>query len=98
MKMVFLSYNIAEDEEMMEILEQLGIRSYTKWKEVLDRSETGHPRLGTHVWPGVNSALATAIDDDKAEVLFREIEAFNAGRKYEDEKVKAFVWEVMAAL
>lgn len=92
MKMAFVSYSDSVDEEMMELLEGLGIRSFTKWKEVLDQGDTGHPRFGTHVWPGFNAALMVALEDDRAESLFEEIERFNAGLKYE--KVKAFAWDL----
>lgn len=92
MKMVFVSYSESVEDEMMELLEKLGIQSFTKWKDVLDRGETGHPRFGTHVWPGLNAAFATALEDDRAKVLFAEIERFNAGLKFE--KVKAFAWEL----
>jgi len=96
MKMVFISYSDPVDEEMMQLLEKCGIRSFTKCKDVLDQGESGDPRFGTHVWPGLNAALMMGVEDDQAEALLEEIRRFNAGLKHE--KAKAFAWDLTAVV
>ena len=92
MKMVFLSYDIGIDDSAMSILEEVGIKSYTKWKEVQDVPEKGRPRMGTHIWPGINSAVLIPVSEEKENLLLEKIRAFNEKAKFEG--IKAFCWEL----
>jgi len=58
MTFVFIVYNIAIHEEIMEILDKLDLKSYTRWEEV-----TGVE----------NSALAVVAGNDEARLLMEEI-------------------------
>jgi hypothetical protein len=91
MKMVFVSYYVGIEEELMEILSSLGIEGYTKWERALGRGKTSGPHLGTHIWPKTNALLAFAINDTKISPLLgkiRELKATPVGR----EGLKAFLW------
>lgn len=92
MKMVFIAYNSAIDEEVMEALGRAGISNYTKWTQVLGRGEKSGPHLNSEVWPGVNSVLAIAVDDEKKDKLLFGIKILrqNLGK----EGIKAFVLPV----
>lgn len=64
MKAIFIAYNQAYNEEIAQLLEQLGQRGYTKWEDVGGRgTETGDPHLGNHAWPTQNHAILTAVDN-----------------------------------
>ena len=64
MKAVFVAYNQAYNQEIVELLEQLGQRGYTVWEDVGGRgSVDGEPHLGNHAWPTQNHALLTVLDD-----------------------------------
>ena len=48
MKAIFIAYNQAYNEEIVEALETLGQRGYTKWEEIGGRGTVdGEPHLGT---------------------------------------------------
>ena len=64
MKAIFIAYNQAYNQEIVELLEGLGQRGYTVWTEVGGRgSVDGEPHLGSHAWPTQNHALLTAVED-----------------------------------
>ena len=58
MKAVFISYNQAFKDEILDIMLKAGVKGYTNWEEVTGRgSRTGEPHLGDHAWPAMNSSL-----------------------------------------
>ena len=64
MKAIFIVYNQAYNQEIVELLEAAGQRGYTVWEEIGGRGgEGGDPHLGNHAWPTQNHALFTAVDD-----------------------------------
>ena len=73
MKAIFIVYNQAYNQEIVELLEACGQRGYTVWEEIGGLGgETGEPHLGTHAWPTQNHALLTAVDDTLvAEIMDR---------------------------
>ena len=64
MKAVFVAYNQAYNEEIVEELDKLGQRGYTVWQDVGGRgSVNGEPHLGNHAWPTQNHALLTVVEE-----------------------------------
>ena len=64
MKAIFVAYNQAYNQEIVELLEGLGQRGYTVWEEIGGRgSVDGEPHLGSHAWPTQNHALLTVVDN-----------------------------------
>ena len=62
MKAIFIVYNQAYNQEIVELLEACGQRGYTVWEEIGGRgTETGEPHLGNHAWPTQNHAVLTAV-------------------------------------
>ncbi len=94
MKMVLAAYNEAVDDEMMRVLSDAGVESYTKWTKVLGRGEASGPHLATHVWPKANNVLAICVDDDRADDLMDRIRELREEVRHEG--VKAFVLPVEA--
>jgi len=92
MKLVFIIHNIAITDEVMEVLEKLGLKNYTRWQEVTGVGTQSGPHLNTHVWPAKNSALAVVTEDEKANELMNEIRRL---RKIEaKEGLKSFLLPV----
>ena len=81
MKAIFVAYNQAYNQEIVELFEQLGQRGYTVWNQTGGRgSVDGEPHLGNHAWPAQNHALLTVVDDTlapKAMAALRETDAAN---------------------
>jgi hypothetical protein len=81
MKAIFIAYNQAYNQEIVELLENLGQRGYTVWEEIGGRGTVdGEPHLGNHAWPTQNHALLTAVEDalaPKVMAALRETDAAN---------------------
>ena len=64
MKALFIVYNQAYNQEIVELLEGFGQRGYTVWNEIGGRgSVDGEPHLGNHAWPTQNHAVLTVVED-----------------------------------
>ena len=97
MKAIFVAYNQAYNQEIVELLENLGQRGYTVWEEVGGRgSVDGEPHLGNHAWPTQNHALLTVLEDSLAPKVMDALRATDAANK--DLGLRAYVLPVEAAL
>jgi nitrogen regulatory protein PII len=97
MQAVFIVFNQAHTEPVKYILDILDIRGYTWWSDVKGRgSDTGEPRLGTHTWPEMNSALLTVVPLPMVEPLLEKIKKLDQTNP--EIGLKAFVWEVIKEL
>lgn len=88
-KMVYIVYNAAIDEEVMACLERCRIESYTKIPTVHGAGKLSGPHMGTHVWPASNSMLLIACEDDVKDHIVEEMG--NLKRAFEREGIKVFV-------
>jgi nitrogen regulatory protein PII len=93
MKAVMIIFNQSNTERVEFMLDRLDIRGYTWWSEVLGRgTETGEPRMGTHTWPELNSALMTVVPADKVAVLMEKVKKLDEVNK--EVGIRAFVWNI----
>ena len=76
MKAIFIAYNQAYNQEIVQLLE-----GYTVWEEIGGRgSVDGEPHLGNHAWPTQNHAMLTVLEDSlapKVMAALRETDAAN---------------------
>ncbi|MDO8898242.1 MAG: hypothetical protein Q7V19_11365 [Bacteroidales bacterium] len=97
MKAVYIVFNQAHTERVEYILDRLNIRGFSWWNEVKGRgSVDGDPRMGTHTWPEMNSALMTIIPDEQLEPLLEKVKKVDEINK--EVGIRAFVWEITAAV
>ena len=93
MKAVFIVFNQAHTERVEYIMDQLRINGYSWWNEVKGRgTETGEPRMGSHTWPEMNSALITFVEADRVEPLLEKVKRIDEINK--EVGIRAFVWDV----
>mgnify|MGYP003786661697 CR=1 FL=1 len=93
MKAIMIIFNQANTERVEYMLDKLGIRGYTWFNDVKGRgSETGEPRMGTHTWPEMNSAVITIIEDDQVDELLNAVKKLDNINK--EVGVRAFTWTV----
>lgn len=92
MRFVFITYNIAINDEVMGVLNKLSLKSYTRWEEVTGAGQHSGPHLDTHVWPVKNCALAVVTEDEKAALLMEGIRRLR--KTMAKEGIKAFCWQV----
>ncbi|MFP4059649.1 MAG: PG0541 family transporter-associated protein [Bacteroidales bacterium] len=93
MKSVMIIFNQANTERVEYMLDMLDIRGFTWLSDVRGRgSETGEPRMGTHTWPEMNSAVITVIPDEKVGTLLKKVKKLDEVNK--EVGVRAFVWNI----
>ena len=93
MKAVFITFDQAHYERIIEALDRLSCRGYTAWQQVTGRgTTTGEPHYGSHAWPSLASAILTMVPDERVEPLLARL------KEFDDESPKlglrAFVWNL----
>ena len=74
MKAIFIAFDEAYYDRIVEQLNLLNCRGFTGWREVQGRgSKTGEPQYATHAWPSRASALLTAVDARRVDALPDEL-------------------------
>ena len=93
MKAVFLSYNQALTDRVNAILDEQGIRGFTKWALTEGRgSVDGEPHYGTHAWPSMNASILAIVDDEKVAPLMDAFREMDAPTRMQG--ARAFVWNI----
>ena len=93
MKAMFIAYNQAYNEEIVDILVAHGQRGFTRWEGVEGKGDfNGFPRFGSHAWPELNHALLVMMADEKVAPLLEALGAKD--RESPDLGLRAFVWNV----
>jgi len=72
LSLVFIVYGNAIDDEMVELLKEHA-GGYTKFEGVRGEG-AGEPRLGSHVWPGVNNCVMAALTVGEKNAVQKEID------------------------
>ncbi len=93
MKTVFIAYDQALQDYVIDALNDSNVRGYTFFEQAGGRgSRTGDPHLGSHAWPSMNSAILSVMEDEKVQPLLRRLKQLD-----EDNQMlglRAFVWNV----
>ncbi len=96
-KAIFISYNQALNERVMETLDRQNARGFSKWELTLGRgSVDGEPHYATHAWPSMNSSILTIVGDHQVEPILEALRKVDASAPQHG--IRAFVWEVTEAL
>jgi len=94
MKAVLVVFNQSQTERVEYMFDRLEIRGYTWWNDVKGRgTETGEPRMGTHTWPEMNSAVLVIIPDKKVGSLLENVQKLD--KINEVVGIRAFVWDIL---
>ena len=93
MKAVFISYDQAHHEAIIEILDKSSCRGFTAFGNVQGRgSKTGEPHYGSHAWPSMASAILTMVEDHRVEPLLARLHQLDLDRPVLG--LRAFVWSI----
>ncbi len=93
MKAMFIAYNQAYNEEIVEMLAEMGQRGFTRWEDIEGKgSFNGIPRFGSHAWPEMNHAVLAMVKDEKVEPILAALKAKDEAAP--DLGLRAFVWNV----
>lgn len=93
MKSIFIAYDQAHHDKIIDALTRLNCRGFTAFGNVQGRgSVKGEPHYGTHAWPGLAQAILTVVEDHQVASLLKRL------REIDHEKpllgLRAFVWNV----
>ena len=93
MKAVFMACNQSMYDEVIQIMDNMGVRGFTGWEELIGRGTTdGEPHLGNHAWPAMNSALISVMEDDKAAAFMARLKQLD--KENDQQGLRAFAWPV----
>lgn len=93
MKSIFIAYDQAHFDRIIEMLEHSNCRGFTSWEQVTGRGTyDGEPHYGSHAWPSLAGAIITIVEDHRVPIILEKLRQFN------DERPKlglrAFVWNI----
>ena len=93
MKSIFIAFDQAHYESIIDMLEKNNCRGFTACQQVAGRgTKKGEPHYGTHAWPSLASAIIAVVDDDRVDIILDKLKAMD------DERPKlglrAFVWNI----
>ncbi|MBD5371563.1 MAG: hypothetical protein HDR80_10585 [Bacteroides sp.] len=93
MKTIFIAYDQAHHEAIIEILDRMSCRGFTALGTVQGRgSRKGDPHYGTHAWPALASAIITIVEDSRVEGVLSRLRALDEAKPLLG--LRAFVWNV----
>jgi nitrogen regulatory protein PII len=64
MKMLFIVYSWAIDDEVIAALTKSGLKAYTKWTKVLGCGSETEPKTGSKLWPSETDVLTIVVDNE----------------------------------
>ena len=93
MKAIFISFNQAYYESIVNLMDRNNLRGYTYWNEVQGRgSHTGEPHYGNPAWPTLNAAILMMVPDEKVEHFLSLLHQLDQAT--EAQGLRAFVWNI----
>lgn len=97
MKAIFIAFDQAHYEAVIDILTRTSCRGFTAFGEVSGRgSKDGEPHYGTHSWPGLGSAIMTFVEDDREQTLLQKLHELDKSKPLLG--LRAFVWPITATI
>lgn len=93
MKSIFIAFDQAHYDKIIDILTRSNCRGFTAFGEVQGRgSNQGEPHYGSHAWPSLASAILTMVEDSQVDPLLEKFKHLDEDRPKLG--LRAFVWNV----
>lgn len=93
MQAIFIAYDQAHHEGVLDLLEKSSCRGFTFFGEVQGRgSKTGDPHYGSHAWPALDGAILTVVEDEKVDVVLEKLKKLDESKPLLG--LRAFVWPI----
>ena len=81
MKAVFITFDQAHYERIIDILDRQSCCGFTAWPQVSGRgSRDGEPHYGSHAWPSLAQAIMTVVEDSRLQALLAQLKALDNER------------------
>ena len=93
MKAIFIAFDQAHYERIVDMLNRNNCRGFTAWEQVQGRgSSQGEPHYGTHAWPSLASSILTIVDDDHEELVLNNLHHMD--KESPKLGLRAFSWTI----
>lgn len=97
MQAIFIAYDQAHHEAIIELLERSSCRGFTSFGEVQGRgSVKGEPHYGSHAWPSLGGAILTMVEDQRLDTVLEKLKALDESKPKLG--LRAFVWSVTRSI
>lgn len=97
MKSIFIAFDQAHYERIVDMLERTNCRGYTAWEQVTGRgSVDGEPHYGSHAWPSMASAVISIVEDHRVDPVLARLREIDLDRPKLG--LRAFVWAIEQAI
>ena len=93
MKAIFIAFDQAYTERIIDMLERSNCRGFTQWEQVMGRgTKTGEPHYGSHAWPSLASSILTMVEDSRVDIVLEKLHEMDVATPKLG--LRAFVWDV----
>ncbi len=75
MKAVWVMHDIVLADAVQDILDEMGVVGFSRWKRMTGRGPVSGTRLDSHVWPGANSGAFVVVEEETAARLMGRLQA-----------------------
>lgn len=66
MKAVWIMHDVVLEDDVQELLDELGVVGFSRWKRMTGRGPKSGARMDNHVWPGANAGVVAVVEDEMA--------------------------------
>ncbi len=77
MQALWIAYDIVIDDQIVELLDDMGVVGFTRWPRLNGRGPDSGARLDNHVWPGANAAVVTVQPEETVARLMERLRALH---------------------
>ena len=93
MKAVFIAFDQAHYEAILEVLEKNSCRGFTSFGETQGRGTyKGEPHYGTHAWPSLGGAILTIVEDQRLPGVLKQLKDLDISKPLLG--LRAFAWTI----
>ena len=97
MQAIFITFDQAHREAILEILEKSSCRGFTSFGQTQGRgTKTGEPHYGTHAWPSLGGAIISVVEDEKVDDVLEKLKALDESKPRLG--LRAFVWQISRSI
>lgn len=93
MKAIFIAYDQAHHDKIIDVLTRANCRGFTGFGTVSGRgSVKGDPHYGTHAWPSLAGAILTIVEDRAVDEVLKQLRAIDEEKPLLG--LRAFTWNI----
>ncbi|MCH5226289.1 MAG: hypothetical protein J1F16_00505 [Muribaculaceae bacterium] len=97
MKAIFISFDQAHYDAIIELLTKSSCRGFTSFGETQGRgTHTGDPHYGSHAWPSLGGAILTIVEEDKADEVLSKLKRLDESKPKLG--LRAFMWDIIKSI